>query len=147
MLSRHRPLIERLAATHGLNPRLVEAFVFVESSDQAQAIRFEPHIYELLTTKLPHTPPTERMQQATSWGLMQVMGMVARERGYQGTCVALCVDPELALTLGCKQLAHLKARTSSEDEMIRAYNTGLGGAKKGRGAEYLAKIRHAAAKL
>ena len=147
MLSKYRPLIERLAARHGLNPRLVEAFVFVESSDQAQAIRFEPHIYDLLATKFPHTSPTERMQQATSWGLMQMMGMVARERNYHGTCVALCVDPELALTLGMKQLAHLKARTTSEDDMIKAYNVGLGGIKKGRGAEYLAKIRHAAAKL
>jgi hypothetical protein len=85
------------------------------------------------------------MQQATSWGLLQVMGMVARERGYTGPCVALCHDPELALTLGMQQLAWLKVRTASEDAMIRAYNAGLQGAKKGRGGVYLAKVRHAAA--
>jgi soluble lytic murein transglycosylase-like protein len=147
MLSRHRPLIERLAATHGLNPRLVEAFVFVESSDQQEAISFEPHIYDLLLTKCPHLSPTERMQQATSWGLLQVMGMVARERGFTRCCVELCRDPEVGLRVGMSHLAWLVTRAKDQDEMIRAYNAGLGGARKGRGGAYLQKVQRMYATL
>jgi hypothetical protein len=139
--------IERLAPAYSLEPRLVEAILWVKSSDHPESIRFEPHIYDRLLTAYPHLSPTERMQQATSWGLLQVMGMVCCERGFTGCCVELCRDPEGGLRVGMSHLAWLATRAKDRDEMIRAYNAGSGGAQKGRGGAYLQKVQRMYAAL
>jgi len=50
-----------------------------------------------------YTAGTERILQRTSWGLMQIMGAVARERGFRGWLTELC-DPQANLEWGCKHL-------------------------------------------
>jgi len=50
-----------------------------------------------------YTAGTERILQRTSWGLMQIMGAVARERGFRGWLTELC-DPAVNLEWGCRHL-------------------------------------------
>jgi hypothetical protein len=133
--SRYRVIIERLAPAYDLEPRLVEA------------IRFEPHIYDRLLTTGPHLSPTERMQQATGWDRLQAMGMVARERGFTACCVELCRDPEVGLRLGMSPLGWLAKKAKDREEMIRAYNAGVGGARKGRGGASLPRVQRMDAAL
>lgn len=65
--------------------------------------------------------------QAASWGLMQVMGAVARERGYRGPYLTALLDPETALHYGCAHLASLRDRHHARYDwpgVIAAYNAG-----------------------
>lgn len=47
--------------------------------------------------------------QQASWGLMQVMGAVARELGMRGHIPSLC-DPQIGIRYGCMHLANLVRR-------------------------------------
>lgn len=47
--------------------------------------------------------PTEFHAQSASWGLLQIMGAVAREYGFGGSMPELC-DPELNIRLATKYL-------------------------------------------
>ncbi|MGD0955720.1 MAG: hypothetical protein ABR953_02685 [Candidatus Acidiferrales bacterium] len=40
-----------------------------------------------------------------SWGLMQVMGQVARKHGFTGKFLSALCDPVTALDIGCAALA------------------------------------------
>jgi hypothetical protein len=46
--------------------------------------------FETFSQKLGISSATEKVQQQTSWGLMQIMGGVAREMGYEGPLAKLC---------------------------------------------------------
>ena len=48
-------------------------------------------------------PLIELLMQQTSWGLLQIMGAVARERGFRDWLTELC-DPAVNLEWGCKHL-------------------------------------------
>lgn len=64
--------------------------------------------------------------QAASWGLMQVMGAVARELGYKGHLPGLC-DPAAGMKFGCYHLANLRKRYFAQfgwDGVVAAYNAG-----------------------
>ena len=72
-----------------VEPALIMAIVSVESGGDPCATRYEPHYHYLFKpetfAKLNRiTENTEIIQQKTSWGLMQVMGGVARERKFIG---------------------------------------------------------------
>jgi soluble lytic murein transglycosylase-like protein len=47
---------------------------------------------------------TERRWRATSFGLMQVMGQVARERGFTGEWLTELTNPEVGIEYGCREL-------------------------------------------
>jgi len=121
-------LAREAAGRYGPDPRLVCALCEVESGWNPWAVRYEPDykwlwgIKEPLTTInglnivsfdlkngpvlidiIPSTPETELALQKTSWGLMQIMGAVARERGFRGWLTELC-DPSISLEWGCKHL-------------------------------------------
>ncbi len=66
---------------------------------------------------------TELAAERTSWGLMQVMGAVARERGLKGWLTRL-LQPEVNLSIGIKHLQWLAGRGWSGKDMISAYNQG-----------------------
>ncbi len=68
----------------------------------------------------------EWIGQRTSLGLMQIMGAVARERGFKGPRLTDLLDPASGLEWGCKHLAALCRRFDFEDA-ITAYNGGPGG--------------------
>ena len=81
-------LAQRAAEAHALWPELVCAIVEQESAWNPWALRYEPAFYEryiapqIARGAIPDV--TESRARAFSWGLMQVMGQVAREHGFVG---------------------------------------------------------------
>lgn len=112
----------------GIDAKLVMAICLVESNLVTWSCRYEPGWKYFLNIeewaqKLGQTINTERMQQATSWGPMQVMGSVARELGFKGHMPQLVV-PEIGIRYGCLKLLSLMKRYSDEKDVIAAYNAG-----------------------
>lgn len=93
-------LARSIAAAHGLDPALVCAVVEQESAWDAHAIRYEPAFRARYVAPL-ELPPTEEIARSISWGLMQVMGQVAREHGFQRPFLSALGDPSAGLTFGC----------------------------------------------
>lgn len=139
-------VIEYVAKTHELPIDLIKAVVQVESSWNPWATRFEPgwkYFLDPFRYKWGTNEMTERVHQQTSWGLMQIMGTVARELGYQGSLPRLC-DPQLGLELGAKKLQASIKRYGNVGG-IQAYNAGKPGTDKGK--EYHAKVMLALADI
>lgn len=120
-----RELIETAAALHGLDPDLVEAHVMTESSGNPQAVRFEPAFYDRYVRPQGLTDINEARGRATSFGLLQIMGQVARELGYKWP-FSMLLQPETGLEWGCKKLAQCYKRYGKTDinAGIAAYNCG-----------------------
>lgn len=113
---------------HGLDWRLVAAIVSCESDGQTHAIRYERHYKwlfrpELYAEKRSVPIEQERLEQMTSWGLMQVMGAVAREYGLEGPCGQM-LEPQLGLDYGCRHLKNYYERFSDWNDAISSYNQG-----------------------
>src|SRR3989304_5392631 len=104
-------LAQQAAGTHDLWPELVCAVIEQESGWDRWAVRYEPAFYKryiepLLARPMPAPPnETEARMRAFSWGLMQVMGQVAREHGFGGRSLAQLCDPAIGLDVGCRILA------------------------------------------
>ncbi|MEW6265319.1 MAG: transglycosylase SLT domain-containing protein [Thermodesulfobacteriota bacterium] len=133
-----RPLIQSASERHGLDPGLTAAVVLAESAAQPAAVRFEAH-YRWLFKPESVKPDicsieTEVMLQKISFGLMQIMGAVARERGFQGWLTELC-RPEQGLEYGCRHLAWLLDRFSPIEAAVSAYNQGF--PRRGPDGRYL----------
>ncbi len=97
-------LARSAAARHELDPALVCAVVEQESAWDAHAIRYEPGFRTRYVVPLG-LPPTEEVARSISWGLMQVMGQVAREHGFDGKFLSALCDPAAGLDIGCVVLA------------------------------------------
>ena len=131
-------LAQRAADTHTLWPELVCAIVEQESAWNPWALRYEPAFYDkYIATSLtarrpdrqasrlgaltsPEIPddPTESRARAFSWGLMQVMGQVAREHGFAEVSLASLCDPAMGLDVGCRVFAAKLA--AAEGNVTRA---------------------------
>lgn len=106
-------LARRIAGQHGLDPALVCAVCHHESADwQTWATRYEQGFYRRYIEPMEHvqrfgsiSEATERMLRATSFGLMQVMGEVARERGCTTVYLTELCDPAVGIEFGCRELA------------------------------------------
>jgi soluble lytic murein transglycosylase-like protein len=83
---------------------LVCAVVEQESGWDRHAIRYEPAFRTRYVAPLG-LPPTEEIARSISWGLMQVMGQVAREHGFQGKFLSALCEPAAGLDVGCAVLA------------------------------------------
>ncbi len=137
----------------GLEPvSIMNSWVEQESSWDPYATREEPGFFEkYIRANLVGASPREKHEQwglATSWGLLQVMGVVARERGYTGKYLAQLTDPSLGLYFGLEHLMHQKGRgDGSWSQALAAYNGGLGGnrhAGRLRNQSYVDEIVHRA---
>lgn len=112
-----------------LDWRLVAAIVIVESSGVSAVNRYEPKWRwyfnpSYWAKRLKITDKTEFINQAISWGPMQVMGAVARELGYKDNLPAL-IYPKTGIFYGCKKLHKLKIKYNEDiEDMIAAYNAG-----------------------
>ena len=124
------------ADEYGLDPDLVLAFVMVESSGNPKATRYETNFYKryiqpMLAKK--EIEPKEAIGRATSFGLMQIMGEVAREYGFKGEFEEL-LEPSENLRWSLMHLKHFmrKYKTEGRDYAIAAYNAGTPRMKEGR---------------
>jgi hypothetical protein len=114
-----------------LEPLMVAAVIIQESAGFTCAMRHEPtwrYSYPTVdmmafAENIGSTVETEKMGQKTSWGLMQVMGTVAREHGFTGWFTELC-DPLEGIKYGMKHLQSKRIRYGTMAEAISAYNAG-----------------------
>lgn len=161
-----RASIEKVATAHGLEADLVEAVVLTESSGNTFANKPEtkyPYLMNVRTWKpfrpltaservaawAPDDFPTlaghrdqEWQAQRTSWGLMQVMGAVAREHGFRGLYLVELVEVVANLQIGCRHLAGFLTWTKGDvDKALRAYNGGRGGVTSPATEDYPVKVR------
>lgn len=130
-MNRYADEIAAAARIHGgIDPPLVEAIIGQESDGETDAFNPEPkyrYFWNVRTgapfravsdvevaAKFPPKdfptlagdPDQEWWSQQASWGLMQLMGAVAREHGFRGKYLTrLCSDPALNIDLGCQHLA------------------------------------------
>lgn len=149
-------LIPIIADRYSLPATLVEAVIQVESGGNPWAIRYEPAFFKRYIQGKNHGVPkgisrdTEEMARATSWGLMQVMGQVARENGFADTFLSSLCDPALGIESGCQHLAKM-ARALPAPEygwaaVCAAYNGGRGAVRGGEdfiNPAYPAKVLNA----
>lgn len=112
-----------------LDADLVAAICMAESSFDPFKTRYEenwryPTPPEQIARILGVTKITEQRLQAFSWGLMQVMGSVARELGFAGHLTQM-TDINLGIQFGCIHLARkLKQFPKRIQDGVSAYNAG-----------------------
>lgn len=128
ILSLHWPDIMKASEKWGLDYKVVAAVVMQESAGKACATRYEDHYrwtfdLEKYAKLNSITKETEEIQQKTSWGLMQIMGGVARELGFTGDLVRLC-EPKLNLRYGIKKIKQLIKKHDDFSDAIASYNAG-----------------------
>jgi soluble lytic murein transglycosylase-like protein len=100
-------LARKAAAAQTLDPNLVCAVVEQESAWNPWAMRYEPAFFTKYVAPLytnNKIAATEAYSRGFSWGLMQVMGQVARETGFDALFLSSLCDPEQGLAVGCKVL-------------------------------------------
>lgn len=121
-------IIRDIASDFELDHLIVAAIIMVESTGQQCAMRFEPDWgYHYRVSSFANiagtTQETERIMQATSFGMMQVMGTVARELGHRGHMSELC-DIRKGIEYGCKHLKNKRLTYPNGNDWIAAYNAG-----------------------
>lgn len=132
------------AQAHGLDPVLVQAVAEQESNWNPWAIRYEPAFLARYETPLKLSP-TESTARSISWGLMQIMGEVAREHGYAGNLAQLC-DPATGLEYGCRKLkecvirANQGAHADDYDPVYAALEYWNGGSNPDYGKQVQARM-------
>jgi len=134
-------LARTAASAHALDPALVCAVVEQESAWTPWAIRYEPgflarYVAPLFTAG--KISATETYARAFSWGLLQVMGQVAREHGFAGASLAELCDPAVALEYGCRVLAAKLAQ--AEGNVERALLLWNGGANINYASEVQSRL-------
>jgi soluble lytic murein transglycosylase-like protein len=132
------------ARAHSLWPELVCAVVEQESSWNPWAMRYEADFYDRYI--LPQVvrgglgDETEARARAFSWGLMQVMGQVAREHGFAGASLGALCDPFAGLDVGCRVLAaKIAAAAGNVPRALLLWN---GGTDPGYAEAVLARTAH-----
>lgn len=84
--------------------------------------------------------PTESRARAFSWGLMQVMGQVAREHGFASESLASLCNPAVGLEIGCRVFAAKIA--AAEGNVTRALLLWNGAGNRDYPAAVLARAAH-----
>jgi soluble lytic murein transglycosylase-like protein len=146
----HTELIALARATaeaHQLDAALVCAICEQESAWNPWAIRYEPAFYShYVAPQLAagQISSTEAQARAFSWGLMQVMGQVAREHNFgappassSASLSQLC-DPATGLEIGCTVFAAKLA--AAHGDAARALQLWNGGGNPNYAAEVLARV-------
>jgi soluble lytic murein transglycosylase-like protein len=130
-------LARKAAAAQSLDAALVCAVAEQESAWNPWALRFEPAFFAKYVAPLYtnfKVTASEAYARGFSWGLMQVMGQVARESGFEEPFLSALCDPERSLALGCRVLR--KKFDASGGDATRALLAWNGGAN----AEYAAQV-------
>jgi soluble lytic murein transglycosylase-like protein len=130
-------LARSIADHHGLDETLVCAVVEQESAWNTHAMRYEPGFRSRYVAPLG-LPPTEEIARSISWGLMQVMGQVAREHGFTGKFLSALGDPSVGIVIGCEVLA--AKITATGNDIWRALELWNGGANPDYAAQVIARV-------
>jgi len=121
-------LARKAAASNSLDASLVCAIVEQESSWNPWAIRYEPVFFAKYVAPLytnNKVSASEAYARGFSWGLMQVMGQVARESGYTEPFLSSLCDPADALEIGCRVLRKkFEAAAADTTRTLLAWNGG-----------------------
>lgn len=125
-------LAKQIAAENGIDPALVCAVCHHESANwNTWASRYEPAFFEKYVPSDAKTfgsvcsLDTERRLRATSFGLMQIMGQVSRERGFIGEYLTELCDPAVGIEYGCRELSRrLKNASGDVRKGLLGYNGG-----------------------
>lgn len=120
--------IIELSAKHSADAEIIGAICMVESAGNTFAMRYEPEWSYLLDVekwakKTNASQATETTGQKTSWGLMQIMGTVAREHGFDDYFPKLCV-PEIGLEYGILHFIKFLKQHDDLLDAIASYNAG-----------------------
>jgi soluble lytic murein transglycosylase-like protein len=128
------------ALKYGLDPKIVAAVCEQESEWNPYAIRFEPAFEaRYIKPALPAAPSTRQLTEAISFGLMQVMGEVAIELGWDGKFLTELCDPATAVLYGCRKLQKCFLVHGDAETALLAYNGGGNGAYP---AQVLARVKN-----
>jgi soluble lytic murein transglycosylase-like protein len=140
-------LARRIGAAHGIDPQLVCAVIEQESAWNPWAVRYEPGFlsrYVAPQYTAGKLSATEAYTRSMSWGLMQVMGQVAREHGFANPSLAELCDPATGVEFGCRIVAERLARSKGDvPAALLAWN---GGTDLNYAAEVLARKRNYSSK-
>lgn len=133
-------LIDYAAEINKLDLFLLASIIQVESAGNDLAVRYESkwsYVYnaESFAKNCGITKQTEKFMQSCSYGLMQIMGTVARELGLHDIPLSVLFNPEKNLEYGCKKLNDLFYRYKDETDIVSAYNQGS--PRKTKGGMYL----------
>ena len=109
--SEYRELIEKYAVKYKIDPDIIEATVFVESSFN------------------PKARGKDKKGTGFSYGLMQIKFDTAKSMGYTGKIVGL-YDPETNLKYSIKYLHQCYLWTGNIWHGLDAYNRGIGNVRK-----------------
>jgi len=136
-------LARKAAAAQSLDAALVCAVVEQESGWNPWAMRYEPAFFAKYVANLytnNKISVSEAYARGFSWGLMQVMGQVARETGFDAAFLSALCDPEQGLATGCKVLR--RKFDAMAGDMARALLAWNGGANPAYAAQVLARRAH-----
>lgn len=144
-------LVSQVSADHQIPIALLAALIKVESDWDVWAWNPEPHYRWLWNVKTDQPfrpiiadeikserppadfpcfagdPDQEWWGQQASWGLVQIMGAVARECGFSGLYLPQLLDPRVNLEFGCGFLNVLRKRHFAKhgwNGVLSAWNTG-----------------------
>ena len=139
-------IVRSTAGTVGIDPNLAQAIAEVESSLDPTVARYEKNFPYILTPDkfaktLNISTETEHEFQKFSWGVMQLMGVCARELGFQ-SMLPLLIQPSLGALYGCRKLHAVMKKNPKLEDAISAYNAGTAVIKNGRyiNQEYVDKV-------
>jgi soluble lytic murein transglycosylase-like protein len=136
-------LARRIASAHAIEPSLVCAVIEQESAWDPWAVRYEPGFLARYVAPLyaaGKLSATEAYTRSMSWGLMQVMGQVARESGFQEQSLVQLCDPATGVEWGCRLLAARLKR--AHGDVINALLEWNGGSNPNYSAEVQARTRN-----
>lgn len=113
------------ARKRSIDEALFQALIHHESGNwNEQAQRYEPAFYKRYIEPLNITDTNEARLRATSIGLTQIMGQVAREQGYTGSLASL-FEPKANCEQGAAKLARcLQKALGDVREALLHYNGG-----------------------
>ena len=136
-------LARKSAVGQSLDPALVCAVIEQESGWNPWAMRYEPAFFTKYVAPLytnNKISASEAYARGFSWGLMQVMGQVAREFGFDAPFLSTLCDPEQGLAVGCKVLRKkFDAMAGDTTRGLLAWN---GGGNPNYAAQVLARRPH-----
>ncbi len=136
-------LARKAAAAQSLDPALVCAVIEQESGWNPWAMRYEPAFFTKYVASLytnNKISASEAYARGFSWGLMQVMGQVARETGFDAPFLSALCDLEQGLSIGCKVLR--KKFDAMAGDATRALLAWNGGGNPNYAAQVLARRPH-----